>query len=125
MILQHDPLATFENKGGVCPIQTAVFNGVLVAANNLLVAAVANQRIKVVGGNVYSNGLATALVFISASGGTALRAVYVPANTAAPPNVPLVATRHDTFETLTGQGLYVTNTTVVAILSLNYIIYTP
>lgn len=106
-------------------IQTVIFNGLAVAANTLAVTAVSGKRIRVVGGTVYSNGATSNLVFISASGGAVKRLICVPANTVATPNVPLVLHETDFTETNTGEGLYLTNSAVILILTINYIVYTP
>lgn len=128
MILQYDPLSFFEqnpSKGGVCEVKTLTVNGLAVAANTLLVSAISGKRIRVIGGNVFSNGAYSVLSFISASGGTIKKMIAVPANTVATPNVPLVPDPYSFFETNTGEGLYATNSAVIVLLSLNYIEVTP
>lgn len=121
------PNKIFESaKDGVCPIVNVVFPSVTVAVNNLLISAVASKRILVIGGSAYSNGAFTQLTFRSASGATAKRSVAIPANTVAAPNIFLCPNGlNDSFETNTGEGLYVDNSAVIAILSLNYLVYTP
>lgn len=106
-------------------IQHLCVNGLPVLPNQLLITGVAGKRIRVVGGNAFSNGAATLLAFYSNNAGTLIRMTYLPANAGVPPNVPLVIHETDFFETKTGESLYVTNTAVIALLSINYIIYTP
>ena len=120
------PNKVFQDQNGVCPIISVVFPSVTVTTNNLLITAVTGKRVLVVGGSAYSNGAFTQLTFRSASGGTAKRSVAIPANTVAAPNIFLCPNGlNDSFETNTGEGLYVDNSAVIAILSLNYLVYTP
>jgi hypothetical protein len=121
MIYQIAPNNIFGNN----PIKTVVINGIAVAANQTIVAAVANKRILVVGGVIYSNGAFTQVTFKSASGGTALRSYAIPANTVATPNVFIVPSILESFETNTGEGLFADNSAVIAICSIDYIEYTP
>jgi len=122
----YSPNLYFETaKDGVCQIKTAVVNGLAVGANQLVITAVSGKRLLIVGGNAYSNGAATTLAFLSASGGTLLRMIQVPVNTAATPNVPLCLHQFDQWETKTGEGLYCTNSAVVALVSVSYIEYSP
>jgi hypothetical protein len=129
MSFQISPSQIFEqaiSKGGVCPLIYGCNPAVGVAANTLMASAVAGKRILVVGGFAYSNGAFTQLTFKSASGGTNLRSYAVPANTVATPNVQLCPNGlFDGFETNTGEGLYVDNSAVIALISLVYLTYTP
>lgn len=119
------PGVAFQNQNGICQLKTAVVNGLAAAANQLVIPAVSGKRILVIGGNAYSSGAATTLAFLSASGGTLLRMIALPVNTAATPNVPLTLHALDQWETKTGEGLYCTNSAVVALVSVSYIEYTP
>lgn len=126
MIIQSSPNAKYETaKDGVCPIISTTVNTLAVAANTLLVSPTTGKRIRVVGGVTSSTGALTVLNFLSGSGGTSLRILTVPLNTVANPNMLLVPSEDDQFETATSTGLYVTNTATTCYLSINYIVYTP
>ena len=120
------PNAFLQNSNGAYPIKNVYNGNVAVANNTQLVAGVTGKRIMVVGGFAYSNGAFTQLTFKSATGGTNKRGLAVPANTVAQPNVPLCPNGIlDMFETETGQGLFVDNSAVIALISINYIEYIP
>ena len=113
-------------KDGVCDLNYYQNTSLAVANNTSLVAAVSGKRILVVGGYAYSNGAFTQLTFKSASGGTALRSYAIPANTVATPNVQFCQNGlFDGFQTVTGEGLFVDNSAVIALVSLVYLTYTP
>lgn len=119
------PGIAFQNQNGICQLKTAVVNGLAVGANQLVITAVSGKKLLIVGGNAYSNGAATTLAFLSASGGTLIRMIALPANTVATPNVPLTLHQFDQWETKTGEGLYCTNSAVLALVSVTYVEYTP
>jgi hypothetical protein len=120
------PGNSFEyGKYGVSPIKTVVLNGLAVGGSVSLVAAVTGKHILVVGGTVVSNGAYTQINFQNGSGGASLRIIAVPANTVATPNVPIVPTPYDTIQPDVGVGLFANNSAVIALLTINYIEYTP
>ena len=124
MIYQISPGKTFESKDGVCSV-TSIVISVPVGLDYIFVSAVSGKRICVIGGVVYSNGAFTQVTFKNGAGGTPLRSLAIPANTVATPNVPVIATPWDVFETAPGIALAVDNSAVIAIVTLNYITYTP
>jgi hypothetical protein len=118
------PAAKFQNQEGVCRVKTVTVNLLAVAGNTLLIAAVASKKIQIVGGSVFSSGAATILSFRDGNAGTVNKYLYVPANTVANPNIPLIATIDDVIDTTAGNGLYVDNSTTTVFLTINYIEYT-
>jgi len=119
------PNKVFQDQNGVCELKNAVVNGLAVGADQLVITAVTGKRILVIGGNAYSNGAATTLAFLSASGGALIRMAALPANTSASPNVPLTLHQFDQWQTRTGEGLYCTNSAAVALVSITYLEYAP
>lgn len=117
------PGAKYQNQIGVVPEKTLTVNLLAVAGNILLITAVSGKTLEVVGGSVFSSGAATILSFRDGSAGTVNKYIYVPANTVANPNIPLLATPGDTILTTISNGLYVDNSAVTVYLTINYIEY--
>lgn len=126
-MLVINPGRVFEQnfeKGGVCIVKDRVLAAVAATNNQLVVTAVSGKALMVIGGIFYSAGIATTLLFKSASGGASRYNVQVPVNTAATPNVFLPFNEAGYFRTVVGEGIYVDNTAaVVANISINYIEY--
>lgn len=120
-----DPTRMFELKGEACKL-TSVYLQTTVANNILVVTGVAGKIIRVMGVLADSTaGTISGLTFKSASGGTNIMHMVVPANSAATPNALIPITDSGYTECNTGDGLYVDCVTTAANVTLFYIVYTP
>lgn len=115
-----------ETKGGTCTIEQVQFDLLAATNNQEVISATALKNIRVISANHVSAGIASDLVYKSATGGTRKYVLRVPINTSSSPNVTLPEAMTGHFETETGQGLFVDNVgAVVVSISLRYIKYAP
>jgi hypothetical protein len=125
MSLTVDPIRKFEQRGEACKL-TGVYLQTTVANNILVVTGVTGKIIRIMGIQADSTaGTISGLTFKSASGGTNILHVVVPANSSATPNMLLPITDSGYTECNTGDGLYVDCVTTAANVTLFYIVYTP
>lgn len=124
--LRYCPVDGFFDKNGVCAMKYKFLQATAATAAQALVTAVTAKRLRLLELIIHSNGAAGSNVFYSASAGTVIGAVYVPANTVATPNVILEFNPFGYFETTAGQGLYMDNNSAATTnVTLGYIEYTP
>lgn len=125
MNIVTDPIRRFELKGEACKLKS-VYLQTTVANNILVVTGVSGKIIRVMGILADSTAATIAgLTFKSASGGTNILHMVVPANSSATPNALLPITDSGYTETNTGEGLFVDCVTTAANVTLFYIVYTP
>jgi hypothetical protein len=116
-----DPGRVFETKGEVAPV-LSVGGLFLAGANQQVVAAVTDKKIRVMGWIAQSDdpaGVAT-MVLKSASGGTALMAQLTLAASPAVDKQPIAFPGY--FSTNSGEGLFVDITTNGVYLTVFYIL---
>lgn len=102
-------------------VTAVITNG---TTDNLIIAAVANKKIRVIGMVIHSTGAVTQTSFRSGAGGTAKFYVSTTANTAAD-SLVLPPNPYGYFDTDTGVGLYANGGAVTAVVSIRYILIDP
>lgn len=123
---QYFPAGIYSDKNAQCELKDKVFFAAGATNNQAVITAVSGKRLYIVSMNIYTSGIATDVVFKSASGGTNKYACQIPANTVATPNFTLGFKPDGWFNTETGEGLYVDVIAAVQTnISVRYIEYTP
>lgn len=116
----------YESVDGVqriCEVKDVVYVAAAATNDQQVIAAVSGKKIFVLSGTLGSAGAAGAATFKSATAGTNKHGWYFPAN---PGIVEMIPQAWGVFNTNSGEGLFVDNTSVaLLVISLRYIEVTP
>ncbi len=124
--LEYFPAQIFRDKDGPCPLIGYAANVGNGTTNNLVAAAVAGKKVRVISMNLNGNSatLFALLKFRSASAGSFIYFPFGPP--AGLPGGQFAFNPGGWFETTTGDGLYVDgDATTACLTALNYIYFTP